>query len=246
MGKKNKNIKYIHDECLHNMKAPNIIVPIVLDIISPQNVVDIGCGIGTWLKAFKNKGVDDVLGLDGVWCNTDLLYKYITSQEFIYADLERPIKLDKIYDLVVSLEVAEHISEENADVFVQSLVDAGKIILFSAAIPEQGGFNHINEQWPTYWIVKFKKHGYIFHDIIRNKIWDVSEIYTYYKQNVFMVAHESVSIISKNEDIKIFNIVHPETFEERNRYIKYIETGKRGVTYYTLLLLKSIVNKFRR
>jgi SAM-dependent methyltransferase len=241
-----KNVKYIHDEYLHNMKDPNIIVPIVLSIISPQNVVDIGCGIGTWLKTFKNKGVNDVLGLDGRWCNTDLLYKYIEPQEFMCVNLEKPIRLNKAYDLVLSLEVAEHISEENADIFVQSLVDAGKVILFSAAIPGQGGFNHINEQWPTYWIDKFKKHGYVFHDIIRNKIWDISEVFIHYKQNMFIVAHESVDILSKSINTSIVNIVHPGLLENRNRYIEHIEAGKRGVTYYIPLLLKSIVNKFRR
>jgi 2-polyprenyl-3-methyl-5-hydroxy-6-metoxy-1,4-benzoquinol methylase len=47
MNKKTKNVTYIRNEYLHNMKALNIIVPIVLNIVSPTNVVDIGCGIGT-------------------------------------------------------------------------------------------------------------------------------------------------------------------------------------------------------
>ncbi|MDR2384300.1 MAG: class I SAM-dependent methyltransferase [Tannerella sp.] len=96
-----------------------------------NSVVDFGCGIGTWLKAFNDNGVKEILGLDGEWCNTDLLYKYINKQQFKYVDMEMAISLDKTYDLVISLEVAEHISEKSADTFVRSLVNAGKVIFSS-------------------------------------------------------------------------------------------------------------------
>jgi hypothetical protein len=82
--------------------------------------------------------------------------------------------------------------------------------------------------------------------MIRGKIWNTSEVFAYYKQNMFIVAHESISIQSQSENIKIIDIVHPGTFEERNRYIKHVESGKRGVTYYIPLLLKSIINRFRK
>jgi len=241
MMKSNK-IKYVHDEIGHNMTASSIVAPLVLEMLPyPINsVVDFGCGIGTWLKAFQNCGVNELLGLDGEWCNKELLHKYLDEQNFKTVDLEKPIHLDKQYDLVVSLEVAEHLQESAADSFVQSLVNAGKIIFFSAAIPYQGGFNHINEQWPLYWANKFRSYGYKTYDIIRRKIWDYKEIEWFYKQNMFITAHNSIQL--NFDESEVMPIVHPDI------YVKFHETvmkGKRGISFYLPLLIKSVINKFR-
>ena len=122
-------------------------------------------------------GVNDVLGIDGSWVNKDLLHKYINPEEFLEHNLEKKIKLDKKYDLVLSLEDAEHLDKDSADVFVQNLVNSGNLILFSAAIPNQGGQNHINEQWLTYWEEKFAKYNYVIQDIIRPIFWNNSEFF---------------------------------------------------------------------
>jgi SAM-dependent methyltransferase len=227
------------------MKDSSIVVPLFLDFFQPTSVVDFGCGLGTWLKAFKDNGVKEILGLDGDWCNKDLLYKYIKKEEFKCVDLESPIHLEKEYDLVISLEVAEHLSDASSDIFVQSLVNAGKIILFSAAVPGQGGWNHINEQWPSYWRLKFEKHRYLFHDIIRPKIWNISDVAVCYRQNVFIVAHESIQF-PPNEQWQLsadYHIVHPDYFKLKNDYIADIENSKRGVSFYFPRLFKSIVNR---
>ena len=89
----NLNVKYTHTEEVHNMKDPNIIVPLVMEIIMPKSVVDIGCGIGNFLKVFKENGVVDILGIDGSWVNRELLAKNISLTEFIEHDLENNIKL---------------------------------------------------------------------------------------------------------------------------------------------------------
>ncbi len=207
--------RYIHTEELHNMTSPRLIVPLVLNLYPKiQSVVDFGCGLGTWLRAFKEKGVHEILGLDGEWCDKSLLLKNLTESDFKMVDLESPISLNKTYDLVISLEVAEHLSEKAADTFVQSLVNAGNVILFSAAIPGQGGYNHLNEQFPEYWEEKFLRHGYIFHDIIRDKIWDIAEIEFWYKQNMFIVAHESINFPA-DTDFK-YPVIHPDLLKFKN------------------------------
>ncbi len=144
-------IRYKHEKKNHNLKNPRIIVPEIIKLLDPKSVVDIGCGLGTFLNVFKQFGVNDVLGIDGAWVNKDLLFEYINPEEFLEYNLEEEIRLDRKYDLVVSLEVAEHLKKDSADIFVQNLVNSGNLILFSAAIPNQGGQNHLNEQWLTYW-----------------------------------------------------------------------------------------------
>src|SRR5687768_14165313 len=152
--------KYTHSEEVHNLSAPQEIVPQLVKLFNPKSVVDIGCGLGTFLHCFKLEGVKDVLGIDGPWVNKELLKKYLNENEFLERDLEKEILLEKKYDLVLSLEVAEHLAPESADIFIQSLISSGRIIIFSAAIPRQGGQNHVNEQWLPFWEDKFMRYGY--------------------------------------------------------------------------------------
>jgi SAM-dependent methyltransferase len=233
--------KYIHKESTHNLIAPREIVPEILKLISTESVIDIGCGIGTFLYCFKEYGVKDVLGVDGNWVDKNLLGKYLTEDEFIEVNLEKKFTLEKKFDLVISLEVAEHISEKSADIFVQNLVASGEIILFSAGIPLQGGQNHVNEQWLTYWEDKFSRHNYVIHDILRPIFWDNTKISTWYKQNMVLVAPEKFCFKKEVINTPIRNIVHYNLFLSRSeKYIKFLN-GEFSPWVYIKCLLKSLV-----
>jgi SAM-dependent methyltransferase len=199
---------YLHDELTHNTKAAKEIVPQIIKLIQPNSVVDVGCGIGTWLAVFEELGVKDVVGIDGDYVNRNLLH--IDEQNFIPSDLKKPFHLDRKFDLVVCLEVAEHLPEEAASAFIESLVSLSDIILFSAAIPDQGGQNHLNEQWPIYWQLKFKEHKFELHDFIRSDIWFNKNVDWWYKQNM-LIAIKETSKISLNKN-NILPIIHPELY----------------------------------
>ena len=238
--------KYEHGEGFHNLDSPNEIVPYVIDLLKPKSVVDFGCGIGTFLAAFKNNGVDDILGLDGVWVDMQLLEKYIPRQHFQTWDLEKAIILNRKYDLVISLEVAEHLSEEAADTFVDSLSNAGDVILFSAAIPNQGGQNHINEQWLDYWEEKFALRGLTLYDTLRPIFWDNPKIFWWYKQNMVIFSRHS---LAKDNPSPYKNVVHPEFYDyhEKQWQSKWADVvdGKWSSFEYLKLLLKSLIGRDR-
>jgi hypothetical protein len=88
--------------------------------------------------------------------------------------------------MAISLEVAEHLPESCADQFVDALVRAAPIVVFSAAIPHQGGINHINEQLQSYWKEKFARHAYIAVDCIRPLVYRRSEVKVWYRQNTIV------------------------------------------------------------
>ncbi len=205
-------MKYKHKKRSHNLISPRIIVPEIMRLLSPKSVVDIGCGTGTFLNVFKSLGVTDILGIDGAWVNKNLLYENITPGEFLEYDLESKITLNKKYDLVLSLEVAEHLSYKSANLFVKSLVNAGKMIVFSAAIPYQGGQNHINEQWLTYWEEKFAKHNYVIHDILRPIFWDNPDVFFWYKQNMVLLAPKELELHFAEQSVPMRNIVHYDAY----------------------------------
>jgi cyclopropane fatty-acyl-phospholipid synthase-like methyltransferase len=226
---------YVHTEQMHNFRAARAVVPFVIKVVSPNSILDVGCGTGTWLKVFEENGVSDYLGVDGDYVEKNLLK--IPLSRFVSHDLTKELSLQKKFDLVVSLEVAEHLPEKSADLFVKTLVDHGLTILFSAAIPGQSGQNHLNEQWPTYWADKFAKHGYYFHDIIRPEIWGDENVDWWYKQNTFLVNKEF-------SGKTIMNLVHPLCFkhnvDSRQSLIDSIFSGSFGSLQSFKIFLKSV------
>jgi len=133
--------------------SARIVLQELWHIVQPISVVDIGCGLGQWLKASSDLGARRILGVDGDYIRRDRLW--IDEASFRSCDLETQscrvvIPEDCSFDLTISLEVAEHLSERRAAPFIDDVCSLGDLVLFSAAIPGQAGSNHINTQWPTY------------------------------------------------------------------------------------------------
>lgn len=192
--------------------------PHVLHFVSPRSIVDVGCGVGAWLSVFANRGgVDDILGIDGEEVPHELML--IPQDKFMVWDLRTPIDLQRRFDLVISLEVAEHLPEQQADAFVESLVSLGTTILFSAAIPYQGGPGHVNEQWPGYWARLFEKRNYVAIDGVRPKIWNNPNVSWWFRQNILLfveretaTANEAMNAAWRRTNTDQLSLVHPDKY----------------------------------
>jgi len=163
------------------LRSAEIVVGCVLDIIRPGSVLDVGCGLGHFCRKFLDAGISDVLATDGDYLNRGDLC--IPQEYFRPSDLTKPFDFGRKFDLVVSLEVAEHLPEQCADQFVDCLIKHGEAVLFSAAFPGQGGQNHLNEQWTAWWAEKFVKRGYFPMDVIRPKILSRPDLQPWYRFN---------------------------------------------------------------
>ena len=236
--------KYVYSENVHNLQAPEIIVPEILNLIKAKSVADIGCGLGTFLHVFKKHGIEMVMGYDGKWVNKELLFRYINEDEFTTWDLEKEIKPEKKCDLAISLEVAEHISGANAEIFVQSLLNCGEVVVFSAAIPYQGGQNHINEQWLTYWEEIFARHCYEMHDILRPLFWDNEAVFTWYKQNIVVFAPKGYVFASEPVYSPFKNLVHYNLYMDKSKGLQNLIAGRKSPVSYFKYLLKSIFGAY--
>ena len=157
-------------------------VPLVLRLFPSRTVVDVGCGSGTWTKAYADAGCD-VLGIDGDIVRTEQLL--FPADKFRRADLAAPLRLDRRFDLVNCLEVAEHLAPARGESFVADLCRLGDVVFFSAAVPGQGGTHHVNEQWPSYWIAFFRVHGFVPLDCLRHRLWGNDKVAWWYVQNAF-------------------------------------------------------------
>ena len=202
-----------------SMTSARHVVPILMEFLKPESVCDVGCGTGTWLAVFEDLGVSDFLGIDGDY--VDYQHLMISPNKFLCHNLELPLQLQRQFDIVVSLEVAEHLSSSAAPSFIDTLVGLGKIVVFSAAIPFQGGSSHLNEQWQDYWIELFEQRGYACIDYLRSQIWDNEDIGVYYRQNCFvfmnneLLADESWSWLNTFKPNPHYCVVHPKLFEMR-------------------------------
>lgn len=198
-------------------RSAEIVLKIVCDLISPSSVIDVGCSIGTWLSVCSTVGIKDFFGVDGDYVDRNSLM--IPRDRFKAFDLAQSFRLDRRFDLVMTLEVAEHLPKEAASGFVHSLTELGSVVLFSAAIPFQGGTGHINEQWPEYWAKLFSEHGYVAVDCIRRKVWNDPNVQVWYAQNCLLFVEESVlrSSAALLREYELSNgnplsIVHPHLY----------------------------------
>jgi SAM-dependent methyltransferase len=228
---------YIHCVDVHNTKSAYSFIPILLKYINlPNSVIDIGCGTGTWLNALKNFGVKDIKGINGNYIENSLLE--INVNELVYHDLNLPYLDKKKYDLAICLEVAEHLQSESSDILVKTLCKLSDTILFSAALPFQGGQNHLNEQPIKYWIDLFNRNGFIFKDYFRSTIWDNENIEWWYRQNTFLIIKDQT--FSNCQD-KILEFYHPDAIKS-NHYtfnkFKYMNLNFSQGLYWFLIFLK--------
>ena len=202
-----------------NMHLANEIV----SLLQPTNVVDVGCGIG-FLAGELEKNSVEVTSVEGAWLDTQ---KFLGSLDrLIIRDLEKPFDLDKKFDVCVSIEVAEHLEQDRAEGFVSDLTMLSDVIVFSAAIPGQGGIDHKNEQWQQYWAEKFESLDFKMFDPFRAAFHEDSEIFGWFRQNILLYIKRGNPLSEKLIEFQIpitrSNLVLPEL------YTRNLKRGRNG------------------
>ena len=218
----------LYDSAFYNSRSEGSlnsakhVLPLVKEWIQPNSVVDVGCGTGAWLLVWQELGIEDYLGIDGQYVERQRLL--IPPETFLAKNLVEPFRLSRKYDLAMSLEVAEHLPPESADGFIESLICLSDAILFSAAIPFQGGTGHLNEQWKGYWVERFQQRGYIAIDCLRPRIWDNYSVEPWYSQNALLFIKSDClqdypQLPSGSKDsTPPLDIVHPRAYHNSLGY----------------------------
>lgn len=205
-----------------SQRSAEVIVPKFNQLIQPTSVVDVGCGKGWFLAEFIKHGVTDVAGIDGTAPDG------LAIDDTLYAqtDLTQPWPLARTFDLALCLEVAEHLPETAAAEFIRRLCLLAPVVLFSAAIPMQGGEGHVNERWPEYWKCLFGDHGYVGSGWPRIDLWGDERVAAYYRQNLLLfvdrehigptpASWELKQYVESTPPFSMYRLVHPELFGEK-------------------------------
>jgi SAM-dependent methyltransferase len=196
------------------------LVPEILTLLEPAlptSAVDVGCGAGAFLAELGRRGVGDLVAVEGPW----LTREQLDAPEATLVTGELPGVLDhrelqRPFDLALSLEVAEHLPPEDADAFVERLARLAPVVVFSAAVPGQGGTGHVHEAWPEAWAARFAAQGMVAADALRDRVWHDPEIAWWHAQNVLVFAHPealerhpALAEASRRTDPAVLARVHP-------------------------------------
>jgi hypothetical protein len=172
-------------------------------------------------------GAERAAGIDGDYVDRNTLL--VDSSKFQPCDLEAGNLVSAVgtavqFDLAICMEVAEHLSSARASSFVSELCALSDFILFSAAIPGQGGTHHINEQWPSYWSALFEANNFDCFDVLRSRLWEQEECEWWYLQNVLVFARRdtaawtAASTLGKSGHSPPMSLVHPRVVPHVIKY----------------------------
>lgn len=194
--------------------SASVVVPIVMQHLHPKTVIDVGCGEGWWAVEFARLGCE-VIGVDGGDIPSSPL-----QDRFISRDLT--LRLDDLgrFDLAVCLEVAEHLPADRSQTLIEDLLNLAPVVLFSAAIPGQGGTGHVHERWPSYWVDLFNRCGARASGALRWSIWDDERVDNWYRQNLLLAAMEPELYpdLFATPLAPVWPVVHPVLYDARRRH----------------------------
>jgi SAM-dependent methyltransferase len=238
------DIDYKHSQNIHTLHAPTVIFPLINEVYKPNSILDVGCGMGTWLKIISDSGIEDFLGIDGIEVANDDFF--VSKEKFQKYDLTTSWSINRKFDIVLCLEVAEHLPHNSASNFIKALTNHSDTIFFSAACPNQPGQGHINCQSIEYWQQLFNEHGYACFDEIRPMIWNEKFPEWWYKQNMFVAKKDENN--SGKEDV-LLSIIHPDFFKhqvEKTKFLDTIESGNASFKIYLKMIIRSMKKNFSK
>lgn len=207
-----------------SLRSAEVVEPLVRALVPVESVCDIGGGTGAWLVPFHRAG-SRVVCIDGPWVDRRNLL--VPQECFVAVDLERDLgAVTGSFDLVICLEIAEHLHRRRAPHLVELLARAAPAVLFSAALPGQGGTRHVNERPFAFWRRLFEAQGMIYLDPIRRHIWQDPQVEGWYQQNIRMFVQPA--LVEQCERVR--QEVELACHEFPNLYSDYLLGSPRLVT----------------
>jgi SAM-dependent methyltransferase len=215
-----------------------ILVPMVVALLHPSSVVDVGCGRGAWLRELNASNVK-ILGLDGDYLKPSMLR--FPPECFRPTDLSSKFEIPPgQYDLAICLETAEHLPPANARHLVRQLTKAAPQVLFSAAPPGQAGEGHINCQPLSYWRRFFEEFGFRMLDPFRPMLRDDRRVAWWYRQNAVLFA--SPQAITANPALAVYPEVE-QGLESEWVYIWVADAQASGPATRARRLTRRVLNR---
>lgn len=181
---------------------------------NPESVIEFGCGNGNISRALASIGVT-VFALDGY---ADPDFHEFSNITFVKADfndteaLGKQLKsMNKKFDVAVSLEVAEHLDPSVSDAFIDCITSVSDVVIFSAAVLEQGGDGHINCRPREYWHDQFTLKDFIVVDTIREQLKGKENVAIWYRLNTIDYVRKNTGLAMNHPEQLVRRLVASES-----------------------------------
>lgn len=147
-GRKKKHGVYLKGaKCLDDLWGPF------------KSVLDLGGGDGYWASVLSESGAEAHM----VELSEAALYYACKGVECRIHDLREPLDYSRTFELVLCIEVAEHLPESAAGILCDTIArHTGRLLVFTAAPPGQMGDGHMNLQPQDYWMAKLRRRGLVY------------------------------------------------------------------------------------
>jgi hypothetical protein len=127
---------------------------------APRTVLDAGCAMGFLVESLRDRGVE-AWGFDVSEYALGRVRKDVRPYTW-QASITEP--LDRDYDLIVCIEVLEHLAAEQSDDAIDNLCGQTREILFSSTPDDFREPTHFNVRPTSYWVGAFGRRGF-FPDV---------------------------------------------------------------------------------
>ncbi len=186
--------KYYNRHLIRYRKWENKVGKYLYSELKPNSVLDLGCGVGSYLEGFLNAGCKDLLGIE---LNFSKAKKYIVDNisSFIKkGDATIDLNLNRKFDCVISFEVGEHIEPDGTEIFIDNLTwYSNKYIILTAAPPGQRGTGHINLRNRDFWVKAIVSKGFLYQeDLVKKyrRAWKKFNVRKYIINNLMIFKKE--------------------------------------------------------
>ena len=127
----------------------------IVNELAPRTVFDLGCGPGLLVEALRERGVE-AWGLD--ISEHAIAHAAAGAREFCRVGSITD-ELASAYDLIVCIEVIEHVPAPYANDAVANMAEHGKRVLFSSAPDDFKDPSHTNVRPVEHWVGLFARYG---------------------------------------------------------------------------------------
>jgi len=137
----------------------------IINIFYINSVIDLGCGVGSYLEGTLQAGCTDIFGVEISFDRAKDFFVDKIKPHIQFGDATIDLNLNRTFDCVMSFEVAEHILPEETEGFINNVTSlSDKFIILTAAPPGQRGTGHINLKPKDFWINAIQSKGFIYKE----------------------------------------------------------------------------------
>ncbi|HEX3803725.1 MAG TPA: methyltransferase domain-containing protein [Solirubrobacteraceae bacterium] len=150
--------------------APGVVKVVEEVFPEAQTFLDVGAGSGGFAAEVKRTGRRITA------CEYNKVGRWFTGLQGVVShpfDLNASSPAPDVtgkFDIVYSFEVGEHLPPELGRRMVAFIAEHAHQVVFTAAIPGQGGMGHVNEQPPEYWVELFTDAGMQFDEALTSQV----------------------------------------------------------------------------